>query len=74
MLVHFNLERPIRLETNASRFAIAAILSQLVPASVLAEKAEWRLVAFYSKKMELAERNYETHDSELLAIVKVFVH
>ena len=74
MLVHFNPERPIRLETNASRFAIAAILSQLVPAGVLAEKAEWRPVAFYSKKMEPAERNYETHDSELLAIVKAFVH
>ena len=50
------------------------ILSQLVPASVLAKKAKWRLVAFYSKKMELAKRNYKTHDSKLLAIVKSFVH
>ena len=34
----------------------------------------WYLVAFWSHKIILAERNYETHDQELLAIVKSFKH
>ncbi len=32
----------------------------------------WHPVAYYSCKILLAEQNYETHDSELLAIVDVF--
>ena len=60
ILVHFQLGLLIQLETDASRFAIASILSQLV--TVKDGKEEWRLVAYYSKKMEPAELNYETHD------------
>lgn len=29
----------------------------------------WHPVAFYSRKMSSAERNYEIHDKELLAVV-----
>ena len=36
--------------------------------------AYWYLVAFWSRKMIPAERNYETHDQELLAIVMCFKH
>lgn len=32
----------------------------------------WHPVAYYSRKMLPAERNYETHDAELLAIVEGF--
>jgi hypothetical protein len=35
-------------------------------------KGEWHLVAFFSKKLDPAELNYQTHDQELLAIVKSF--
>lgn len=59
------------VETDASGFAIAAILSQLV-LSALGDGQMWHPVAFYSRKMILAETRYETHDQELLAIVTGF--
>src|SRR5437660_12936102 len=41
---------------------------------MLSQKWEWTLhpVTFHSCKMEKAERNYEIHDKELLAIVTAF--
>jgi hypothetical protein len=71
MLRHFDPGKPIHLETDASVFAIASILSQPGEGQ---EKRPWHPVAFYSRKLEPAEQNYETHDQELLAIVKCFVH
>ncbi len=53
------------METDASDFAVAAILSQIL-------SDRWHPVAFWSRKMIPAERNYETHDQELLAIVDAF--
>ncbi|KFY19162.1 hypothetical protein V493_08103, partial [Pseudogymnoascus sp. VKM F-4281 (FW-2241)] len=69
-LVHFDPSRRIRLETDSSGFGLAGNLSQLVEEP--GKKAEWHPVAFYSKKLEPAELNYETHDQELLAIVRSF--
>ena len=66
ILRHFDPERKIRVETDASNFAIAGILSQPD------DEGHWKPVAFWSRKMIPAERNYETHDQELLAIVAVF--
>ncbi len=66
-LVHFDLKRRIRLETNASGYAISTILSQK-------QEREWKVVAYFSRKMIDAERNYEIHDAELLAIVESFSH
>ena len=54
------------MKADASDYAIAAILSQLVASGM------WHSVAFWSRKMILAEQNYETHDQELLAIVTAF--
>jgi len=52
----------IVVETDASYFAIGGILSQVVD--------EWlHLIAFYSRKMDKAEINYDIHDMELFAIV-----
>ncbi len=61
---------PIRVETDASGFAISAILSQSLPAGIVPEHEDWRPIAYCSKNMEPAELNYEAHDAELLAIVK----
>jgi len=72
MLVHFDPKNHIRVETDASGFAIAAILSQLVYLVGEAGEATWHPVAFYSRKMIPAETRYETHDQELLAIVTGF--
>ena len=66
MLAHFDLRKCICLETDASKFAIAAILSQFQ------EKGQWHPVAFWSRKLILAETRYKTYNQELLAIVAAF--
>ena len=57
--------RPFRLITDASDFATGTILEQLDALN------HWHLVAYHSKSLQPAERNYEIHDKELLAIVRV---
>ena len=66
ILAHFEPGLQIRLETDASGFAISGVLSQL------AEDGSWRPIAFYSRKMNKHELNYGVHDQELLAIVESF--
>lgn len=66
ILAHFDPERKTILETDASDFVTAAVLSQYDERDVL------RPVAFMSKKMLPAECNYEIFDKELLAIVKAY--
>ena len=68
ILHHFDPERHIRVETDASGYAIGGVLSQLT----LDDLGRWHPVAFFSRKMIPAEIRYETHDSELLAIVEAF--
>jgi hypothetical protein len=70
ILAHFQPELPIRVETDASGYAISAILSQ--PYRDSPKGTKWRPVAFFSRKMTAAERNYDTHDGELLAIIEAF--
>ena len=67
LLKHFDPQLSIRIETDASEYALAGILSQLQE-----DNKQWHPVAFHSRKMIPAERNYETHDQELLAIVMEF--
>ena len=62
VLRHFDYHLPTRLETDASDFAVAAVVKQQF-------EGRWHPVAFYSRKMNPAERNYEIHDKELLAVV-----
>ena len=68
ILYHFNPERHIRIEMDASGYAISRVFSQLT----LDDLGQWYPVAFFSQKMILTETRYETHNDELLAIVKVF--
>ncbi|KAJ3577041.1 hypothetical protein NP233_g61 [Leucocoprinus birnbaumii] len=56
---------PFRLSTDASDFATGAVLSQLDPNDNL-----WHPVAFFSKSLDVHERNYEIYDKELLAIIR----
>ena len=67
ILSHFDPKRHIRIETNASGYAIDSVLSQLT-----SDSGQWNLVAYFSRKMIPAKTCYETHDRELLAIVEVF--
>ena len=66
LLVHFNAQLLTFIETDASGFAVAVILSQHQ------EDNHRHLVTFYSRKMTDTERNYITGDEELLAIVMAF--
>jgi hypothetical protein len=52
------------VETDASDFAIGAVLSQ--------KDDRLQPVAFYSKKMIITELNYDIHNKEMLAIVSAF--
>ena len=66
ILRHFDYEREIIVETNASDYVSAGILSQYDDDGIL------HPVAFYSKKHSPAECNYEIYDKELLAIIPAF--
>jgi hypothetical protein len=72
VLVHFERDAPIKVETDASNFAYSGILSQLQ--RVGNSNPEWHPVAFWSRKFIDAEKNYETYDQEMLAIVGAFKH
>jgi len=66
ILRHFDWEKPIVVETDASDFVSAGVLSQPDENDIL------HPVAFFSKKHSPAECNYEIYDKELLAIVRCF--
>lgn len=55
-------EQPIKLETDASKFAEGAVL-------YTKKDNRWRVAAFHSRKFTDTERRYTTHDQELMAIV-----
>ena len=53
------------VETEAGDFALGCVLSQF-------KDKRLHPVAFRSSKLNPAERNYEIHDKELLAILEAF--
>ena len=63
---YFDVSKPIRVKIDASGKAIGGVLCQQDTDN------NWHPVAYYLHKTAPAERNYETHDAELLAIVKGF--
>jgi len=66
ILTHFILDTPIIVETDASDYAVAGILS------IACANGEIRLVAYYSQTLTALELNYDTHNKELLAIFEAF--
>ncbi|RMZ74713.1 hypothetical protein DV737_g5810, partial [Chaetothyriales sp. CBS 132003] len=67
LLRHYNPDLQVVMETDASGYAIAVLLSQSASDEAKANR-HLHPIAFYSRKLRDAERNYETHDAELLAI------
>ena len=67
VLSHFDPANPIVVETDASDYAIAAIISQISP-----DEGNLHPIAFYSQGMKPVEFNYEIYDKELLAIFEAF--
>jgi hypothetical protein len=66
ILNHWIPDRPIIIETDASNYALAAILS------IELEDGEIHPVAFHSRKFNPTELNYDVHDKELYAIYEAF--
>ncbi|QRW22882.1 Retrotransposable element Tf2 protein [Rhizoctonia solani] len=64
VLIHSNPNLPYYLEMDASGVAMGAILSQQGPDNCL------HPIAYMSKLFSGAEANYDTHNKELLAIIK----
>jgi hypothetical protein len=55
---------PYRLEADASGVATGSVLSQQS-----GKDSKWHQVSFLSKVLSPVERNYETHNVEMLAII-----
>jgi hypothetical protein len=66
ILIHPDPAKPFTVETDASDFALGAILSQSGIDGLL------HPVTFYSQKLTSAEINYQVYDKELLAIITTF--
>ena len=66
VLEMYDPRQKTRVETDASDYALGAVLSQ----QCLDEKQ--RLVFYHSRKFLGAELNYDVHDKELLGVVDAF--
>src|SRR5258707_9860123 len=62
VLYHWALDLPMTVETDASDYAIVGILS------ITTLDLEIHPITFHSWSLHDAERNYDTHDKELLAV------
>ena len=58
-----DLDREMRVEADALDFATEGVLS------MKCEDEKWRPVAYISKSLNKAERNYEIHNKEMLVII-----
>ena len=54
----------MRVEIDVLDFAIGEVLL------MKCENKKWRLVAYISKLLNEAKRNYEIHNKEMLAIIR----
>ena len=64
VLVAPDLDKKMRMEVDASDYAMGGVLS------MECKDGLWRPVAFLSKLLNETKRNYEIHDQEMLAIIR----
>ena len=64
VLVTPDLDKEMRVEADTSDFATGGVLS------MKCKDKKWRPVAYISKSLNEAERNYKIHDKEMLAIIR----
>ena len=65
-LTHWVPDQPIIIETDASNYALAAILS------IQLDSSEIHAVAFHSCSFNNTKLNYEVHNKELFTIFEAF--
>jgi len=59
-----DLDKEMRVEVDASDFVMGGVLS------MKCKDEKWRPVAYISKSLNEAERNYEIHNKEMLVIIR----
>jgi len=64
VLVTPDLDKEMRVEVDVSDFATGGVLL------MKCEDEKWRPVAYISKLLNEAKRNYEIHNKEMLAIIQ----
>ena len=64
VLIILDLDKKMRVDVDVSDFAIGEVLSMKY------KDEKQRLVAYISKSLNEAERNYEIHNKEMLAIIR----
>ena len=64
VLVTPDLDKEVRVEVDTSYFVTEGVLS------MKCEDKKWRPVAYISKLLNEAKRNYEIHNKEMLAIIR----
>ncbi|CCO34728.1 Retrotransposable element Tf2 155 kDa protein type 1 [Rhizoctonia solani AG-1 IB] len=68
VIVHADPSKPYFLETDASGAALGSVLSQRQ------EDGRLHPIGYLSESFKGAEQNYDTHNKELLAIIRSFEH
>src|SRR5882724_6348197 len=66
VLTHWILDTQITVETDASNYALATVLS------ITTSNGQLHPIAFHSWTFSTPELNYDVHDNELLAIFEAF--
>jgi len=64
VLVISDLNKEIRVEADVLDFTTNGVLS------IKYEDKKWRPVIYISKSLNKAEKNYQIHNKEILAIIK----
>ena len=64
VLVVLDLDKKMRMEVDASDYAMGEVLS------IECEDGRWRPVAYLSKSLNEMERNYKIYNKEILAVVR----
>lgn len=67
LLAHPNIDAKLALLTDASDTTIGGVLQQCIG-------KEWQPLAFFSRKLNSAQRKYSPYDRELLAIYEAIKH
>ena len=63
VLVHYNVELPLKLDTDASNYGVGAVISHVFP------NGEERPIAFASRTLNKSECNYAQIEKEALSII-----